>query len=557
MRNRLTGALFLAGSLMLAGCTSSSGTNPSESATPTWGTSSTASSSSLHVETLDTPGTTALENSPGFIDLPRQTDAFGAPVTLTGVRAPEALHAPVQEWTDAQAELFTAEIGQLPTPSDASLEMTPSRCGAAGSILCYVIYSQTKVPHPAASPEPAAPTISTSPSAPSHPTETATPADAAHPDASPSPSQTPTSQVSLETREEAKAWITDFEKGTVVDSLTLLSDEGRDALSALITEHLVSEGKIDSHDGAAAESADSSASPADPTASEEHDPAQDNGSEIFDAVFLDEDGALTVLVSQGTLLPEGEGITSYRISEEREGGIAELLTPDGATLRDALTSGAELASIPETPVDCSVFSCVALTFDDGPGPYTAELLDTLKEKDVKATFFLVGRSAASDPAMVSREAQEGHVVANHSWSHPSLPTLSSGTMAAEIEQTDQAIEDAGAPRPLLVRPPYGDKNATLLSLLGQRGQAAVLWDVDTMDWKNRNVSKNIETAVEKAHPGAIILMHDIHPESVEAVPEIIDRLESQGYIFVTVPELVGGDVSQYAGMSIYSQHNIR
>ncbi len=528
------------------------------------------------MESLETPQTTLLENSPGFIATSREADAYGAPLSLVGVRAPEALHAPVEEWTDAQAESFTVDVSQLAVPSDARLEMTPSQCGAAGSVLCYVINSQVRIPLSVPSPETE---ISASPSAPSHPTETAVPAD--NPGEAPVAANTPASsdsaspaatsladggQQHVETLSKSKAWITNFEKGTVADSLTLLSDEGKANLAALIAEHLVSEGKVE------AESVQQflavSPSPGSSTPASEGSPAPGSvpsstaeGSEalpeIFDAVFLNSDGSVTVLVSQGSLLPSEEGMPSFLVTETVEGKIASLLTPEGLALRDVLISGDEPTPIPEPPVNCEEFSCVALTFDDGPGPYTAQLLDTLAEKDAKATFFVIGRSVANDPAMVAREAQEGHVVANHSWSHPSLPKLSLAGMETELEQTDQAIEDAGVARPFLVRPPYGDENSTLLSLLGQRGQVAVLWDVDTLDWKNRDVSKNIRSTVDNTRPGSIILMHDIHPESVQAVPAIIDQLEAEGYIFVTVPELLGGDVSPYTGMTVLSQHNIR
>ncbi len=213
-------------------------------------------------------------------------------------------------------------------------------------------------------------------------------------------------------------------------------------------------------------------------------------------------------------------------------------------------------AIPESPVDCSTLSCVALTFDDGPGEYTAQLLDILADKKVKATFFVVGRSATNNPDLIAREVNEGHVVGNHTWSHPRLSTLTPETIAAELEQTKQAITAAGAPSPILVRPPYGAQNSTVRQVLAGRGEILTLWSIDTLDWKNRNAAVNTRQAVDRTQAGSIILMHDIHPETVQAVPAIIDELEDKGFVLVTVPELLGEGYEQYAGMTVYSQQRV-
>ena len=580
-------ALLLAGSLLLAGCTSSTGSGSTASDDPSQ-SSPTPSDTALRVESLETPPTSLLEDSPGFIDTFRDTDAYGAPIHLVGVRAPGRLHTPVEEWASSQAASFTTDISALPVPSEAKLEMTPSQCGAAGSVLCFVINSQVTIPQPdpSAAADPNAPTATTAGpgDSPREPQGAPKPGDPGtggpHPDhhrpddprhdgpdadgpASPDPAVAPADGQAVHVQSKAKAWITDFEAGTVVDTLALLSDEGRAELESVVAEHLVSEGRLDPEvakqllDSTAHDAPTSSAgTEATPGAVTSSPTASEPVPELFDAVFLNGDGTLTVLASQGILTTSEEGIASFLVSEAADGAIASLLTPEGVELRKAFMSGTEPTPIPVPPVDCEQLTCIALTFDDGPGPYTGELLDTLADKDVKATFFLIGRSAASDPAMVAREGQEGHVVASHSWSHPSLPDLSWSAMESELDQTDQAIEDAGVPRPTLVRPPYGAVSPALLSLLGQRGQAAVLWNVDTLDWKNRDVSMNIHSAVDNARPGSILLMHDIHPESVQAVPAIIDQLEAQGYTFVTVPELMGGDGSQFAGKTIISQHEI-
>lgn len=209
-------------------------------------------------------------------------------------------------------------------------------------------------------------------------------------------------------------------------------------------------------------------------------------------------------------------------------------TPDRPTPA-APTASAPTASATTARVDCSVAKCVALTFDDGPGPSTARLLDALNAADAKATFFVLGECAAAHPELVAREAREGHVVANHTLDHKQLTRLKRDGQVSEVERGADAIAAAGAPRPTLLRPPYGSLNADTKTL----GVPLILWDVDTLDWKHRDSAVVTQAALAGAHPGAIILMHDIHPTTVAAVPGILAKLKAQGYTFVTVPELLG------------------
>lgn len=277
-----------------------------------------------------------------------------------------------------------------------------------------------------------------------------------------------------------RAWIADSKDGSALNSLKILSDAGISELKSRVT--------------------------AEPT-----------------AVFPNPDGSLTVVADS----------KGYRVS----GPVESLLSPKGEKIRGQMMKGEDPEPIPRPEPNCEKNPCIALTFDDGPGPYTDQLLDTLKEKNAKATFFLIGRNAANNPDLVKREADEGHEVGNHTWSHLDLSQQTQTTITNQIVATDQAIQSAGAPAPLLVRPPYGATNATVRSVIASRGQTQILWSLDTLDWKNRDVKKDIEIATEKAEPGAIVLMHDIHPETVKAVPTIIDELQLAGYDLVTVSEL--------------------
>lgn len=186
---------------------------------------------------------------------------------------------------------------------------------------------------------------------------------------------------------------------------------------------------------------------------------------------------------------------------------------------------------------------IAITFDDGPhAQLTPKLLDMLKERNIKATFFVVGQCAAEYPDIMKRMAAEGHEVANHSWSHPALTKLGADGVRKQIENTNNAIMQAAGVKPVLIRPPYGATSAILNKRFAEDyGLKVILWSVDPLDWKNRSAPVVRDRIVKGAHPGAIILAHDIHASTVAAMPDTFDILLSKGYKFVTVSELLAMD----------------
>ena len=192
-----------------------------------------------------------------------------------------------------------------------------------------------------------------------------------------------------------------------------------------------------------------------------------------------------------------------------------------------------------TPAPTTGNKVIALTFDDGPGPYTAHLLDILDQYGAKATFFLIGSKVSARANTLRRMQSRGHQLGNHSWSHPELNKISAEQLASEIDQTNNAIKQAVGTKPNIIRPPYGAFNWAVLEQFRQRGMSAVVWSVDTRDWADRNSEIVCSRAVAGARNGAVILMHDIHPTSVNAVPCILDSLKQQGYSFVTVQNLIG------------------
>ena len=194
---------------------------------------------------------------------------------------------------------------------------------------------------------------------------------------------------------------------------------------------------------------------------------------------------------------------------------------------------------PTTPTPAAAGKTIALTFDAGPGPSTAQLLDILDQHSAKATFFLIGSKVSAQASVVRSIQARGHQLGNHSWSHPELPKLPVGQIAGEIDRTNDAIKQATGVKPSILRPPYGAVNGVVLEQLRLRGMSSILWSVDTRDWADRNSDIVCSRAVAGAHPGAVILMHDIHQTSVNAVPCILNALKQQGYSFVTVQGLLG------------------
>lgn len=186
---------------------------------------------------------------------------------------------------------------------------------------------------------------------------------------------------------------------------------------------------------------------------------------------------------------------------------------------------------------------VALTFDDGPhGKLTPQLLDILKRENVRATFYVLGRLVAANPQIVQRMAAEGHEVANHTWDHPRLPSLKPEKLDAQIRDTTEIIEKTTGQKVTNMRPTYGLYNERVKNeLLNTHGLDVILWSVDPNDWKKPGAGVVARRLIEGAHPGAILLAHDIHPGTIAAMPQTIAGLKAKGYSFATVSELLAMD----------------
>ncbi len=251
-------------------------------------------------------------------------------------------------------------------------------------------------------------------------------------------------------------------------------------------------------------------------------------------------------------------------------GLGVVASPwsKAAATTDTVPASCSVKQPAGTKVDCSKVSCVAFTFDDGPHPiHTGRILDVLKRHNARATFFVVGTNVVRYPALIRREIAEGHLVGSHSWDHPDLATLDFDALRSQLAQTDVAIANAlgfqaGSATPSgmwasgsmlrtrYMRPPYGSADAEVYSVLGQRGQTAVLWNIDTVDWKHKDAVLSTNNVLNGIQPGAIVLWHDIQPAAENALDGLMTTLEQQGYHFVTVEELTdgrqvpGGSISQ-------------
>jgi peptidoglycan/xylan/chitin deacetylase (PgdA/CDA1 family) len=183
---------------------------------------------------------------------------------------------------------------------------------------------------------------------------------------------------------------------------------------------------------------------------------------------------------------------------------------------------------------------IALTFDDGPHPeLTPRLLHLLAAHHAKATFFVVGKRAAQSPQIVWRAVQEGHEIGNHSWSHTRFLESSDAIVREELQKTDAAIWRATGVAPVLMRPPGGALLARQAEWIEcEFGYRTILWDVLAFDTVQTGVADICANIMNKVHPGAIILCHDLRPQTVEAMPLVLEQLDAKGFKLVTVSELL-------------------
>lgn len=200
---------------------------------------------------------------------------------------------------------------------------------------------------------------------------------------------------------------------------------------------------------------------------------------------------------------------------------------------------AETEELPEHSCPLEDEKLVAMTFDDGPSPRTTiKILEILKEHDAKATFFVVGQNALKNQSLMQEIVKQGHEVGNHSFSHVQLTRVSIGRVKNEIASTSKIIHESTGSAPVWFRPPYGSINKKIENVAEELGLKTILWTDDPRDWSRKATAVSIENKVMgNLKSGSVVLLHDNHSATIEALPVMLKKIKERGYKLVTVNEL--------------------
>jgi peptidoglycan/xylan/chitin deacetylase (PgdA/CDA1 family) len=211
---------------------------------------------------------------------------------------------------------------------------------------------------------------------------------------------------------------------------------------------------------------------------------------------------------------------------------------------------ARTRSVSAETVDCARAKCVALTFDDGPTPFTDRLLRILTDNDAKATFFLIGNKVARDPSSAQRIAAAGMEIGGHTWEHPNMTTISVADIPSQLSKATEAIAAATGKAPTLYRPAGGLSDDAVRAEARRQGLAEILWDVIPFDWINdSDTAATMYMLKTQIKPGSVVLLHDTYSSTVDVVYQFLPVLKANGYHLVTVSHLLGNRApgSSYGG----------
>lgn len=200
-------------------------------------------------------------------------------------------------------------------------------------------------------------------------------------------------------------------------------------------------------------------------------------------------------------------------------------------------------AFPENPpgeINNSKPKYIALTFDDGPHKVlTPRLLDGLKDLGAKVTFFVMGIKVDLHPNILKRAMAEGHEVANHAWNHPVLSKLPWEEVHRQLTVTSDILFNMTNVRPKVMRPPYGNTNRRLNArIYSETHMPAIMWSLDTQDWQRPGVDAIVDRIMKKSTSGTVILCHDIHPDTIQAVLKVVPEMQKKGFVFKTVSEMI-------------------
>ena len=253
---------------------------------------------------------------------------------------------------------------------------------------------------------------------------------------------------------------------------------------------------------------------------------------VLQTGWLDQEDSRYYLEADGRMVTGWKDIDGKTYYFGQDGKMVTGETYLGMTKCDFGKDGV-LVSMEESEVDPNK-PMVALTFDDGPGQRTGELLDALSKYGAHATFFMQGKNVSVYPDAVRRMKEVGCEIGSHTFDHPDLTKMDASGIKDQVDRTDQSLHDIIGQGATVLRPPYGAINDTVKATIRK---PLILWNIDTLDWKTRNVQMTVNEVMTKAQDGDIILMHDIHSESVDAAIEMIPKLIAQNYQLVTVSEM--------------------
>ncbi len=314
-----------------------------------------------------------------------------------------------------------------------------------------------------------------------------------------------------------KTFNADVEKGIILDAENIPGD---DTLRDKIVEIVVAEAKVDK---------------------------ADIDEDILDKFVLMKDG-IEIILNRGDYLPMSDGTKTVKLKYEEIMPFFEFsVESEPESEEEAETMVEEVTEYVTEPVGEEVTEkahidpqkpMLALTFDDGPSAHTERLLDIFGKYGGKGTFFVLGNLIDGRKGTLKRIADEGHEIGNHGWNHRQMTKLTDDEVKDQIMMTRAKIYDVTGRDCLIVRPPYGSCNDAVKSVGRDSGVVFVNWSVDTLDWKTKNAQAVYDEIIGNASDGAIILCHDLHKTTVDAMEEVIPKLIEEGYQLVTVSELL-------------------
>lgn len=277
--------------------------------------------------------------------------------------------------------------------------------------------------------------------------------------------------------------------------------------------------------------------------------SSDVDKKLLDNWFLTKDG-LEITLNRGEYLPMSSGTkTVFFPTDELKGILKGTREETSGTQKETTkaektpqTSQSETVPEKEDNNDKTVISpnkpMIALTFDDGPSAHTERLLDIFEKYGGKGTFFVLGNLIKGRESTLKRISNQGHEIGNHSWNHRQFTKLDEKDLTDQIMMTRAKILDVTGKDCLIVRPPYGACNDDVRAIGKELGVSYINWSVDTLDWKSKNAKAVYNETMKNVKDGAIILYHDLHKTTVDAMEKIIPELINQGYQLVTVTQLL-------------------